>query len=395
MTAAGGLWTSCGDLGRFLRFQLGNGTIEGREVLDPALMEQMRTVPAPDAGAPAGYALGVARTRWRAGQYLDLFNHGGGGNGFLTDLWWLPQLQLGIAVLTNSSEHDLQGSLALQILADLVTRPDSPYHDRLLALPTQSDVVEPDSHFVPPPDLAQRIAALALPATPEAPPDGPGSRSCTGPARPGRWTRRRRRHASTSRPECPTSTPARTAHRSGTDWSSSSPGCSSPTTARPSTCAVPCRTGAAFASTRSPTARWRRSGPARPRGGRRGRMAAHRRLHRRPAPTGAAATPTPRRHPRHDRADVPGAGRPPPSSRSSAPSPRSARPSASGVVPGHRRRRVPRLDAVPAAGAPAAAPAAGARVLAVALVALLAAGALRTVVDPPDPAPATRPWPSR
>ena len=116
-------------------------------------MEQMRTVPAPNAGAPAGYALGVARTHWRAGQYLDLFNHGGGGNGFLTDLWWLPQLQLGIAVLTNSAEHDLQGILALQILGDLVTHPDSPYHERLLGLPTQSDVVEPDGHFVPPPDL--------------------------------------------------------------------------------------------------------------------------------------------------------------------------------------------------------------------------------------------------
>ena len=169
MTAAGGLWTSARDLGRFLRFQLGNGTIGGRELLDPALMAQMRTVPAPSAGAPAGYALGVARTRWRAGRYLDLFSHGGGGNGFLTDLWWLPQLQLGIAVLTNSAEHDLQGSLALQVLDDLATHPDSPYHDRLLALPLQSDVVEPDGHFVPPPDLGQRIAALALPATSEAP----------------------------------------------------------------------------------------------------------------------------------------------------------------------------------------------------------------------------------
>ena len=80
-------------------------------------MQEMRTVPAPDAGAPAGYALGVARTHWRAGQYLDLFSHGGGGYGFLSDLWWLPQLQLGIAVLTNSSDHDLQGALALGILA--------------------------------------------------------------------------------------------------------------------------------------------------------------------------------------------------------------------------------------------------------------------------------------
>jgi CubicO group peptidase (beta-lactamase class C family) len=168
MTAAGGLWTSARDLGTFLRFQLGNGSLAGHQVMTPALMEEMRTVPAPSAGAPAGYALGVARTRWRAGRYLDLFSHGGGGNGFLTDLWWLPQLQLGIGVLTNSSDHDLQGTLALQILQDLATHPDSPYHDRLLALPEQSDVVEPDGHYVPPPDLGERIAALAAPTQPDS-----------------------------------------------------------------------------------------------------------------------------------------------------------------------------------------------------------------------------------
>jgi Beta-lactamase len=168
MTAAGGLWASAADLARFLQFQLGDGTIDGRTLLDAALMQQMRTVPAPNAGAPAGYALGVARTRWRAGQYLDLFNHAGGGDGFLSDLWWLPQLQLGVAVLTNSDNHDLQGALALGILRDLVTRPDSRYHQRLLALPTQSDVVEPPGDFLAPPDLADRIATLALPPSSQA-----------------------------------------------------------------------------------------------------------------------------------------------------------------------------------------------------------------------------------
>jgi len=127
MAAAGGLWASAADLAQFLKFQLGDGTVDGRTVLAAPLMRQMRTVPPPNAGAPAGYALGVARTRWRAGQYLDLFSHSGGGYGFRSDLWWLPQLQLGIAVLTNSTRHDLQGTLALGILHDLVTEPGSPY----------------------------------------------------------------------------------------------------------------------------------------------------------------------------------------------------------------------------------------------------------------------------
>ncbi|MFI5100066.1 MAG: serine hydrolase domain-containing protein [Actinomycetes bacterium] len=165
MMAAGGLWTSAADLARFLSFQLGDGTFEGRDLLDAPLMQEMRTVPAPDAGAPAGYALGVARTRWRAEKYVDLFNHGGGGDGFLSDLWWVPKLQLGIAVLTNSDQHDLQVNLAIGILRDLVDNPDSRYHQRLLGLPSQSDVTEPDAKYVPPPDLAERIAAVALPAS--------------------------------------------------------------------------------------------------------------------------------------------------------------------------------------------------------------------------------------
>ena len=37
----------------------------------------------------------------------------------------------------------------------------------MLSLPTQPDVVEPDSHYVPPPDLAARIAAVAMPASSE------------------------------------------------------------------------------------------------------------------------------------------------------------------------------------------------------------------------------------
>jgi CubicO group peptidase (beta-lactamase class C family) len=168
MTAAGGLWASAADLARFLQFQLGDGTIDGRTVLDAARIQEMRTIPAPHTGAPAGYALGVARTRFRPGGHnLDLFSHGGGGDGFLSDLFWVPQLQLGIALLTNSDQHDLQVALAGGILRDLVTNPDSRYQQRMLGLPTQSDVVDPDEKFVAPPDLPGRIAALAMPASPQ------------------------------------------------------------------------------------------------------------------------------------------------------------------------------------------------------------------------------------
>jgi hypothetical protein len=105
-----------------------------RAVLDPKSIEEMRTVQAPRVGAPASYALGVARHRWNLwDQRPDLLEHGGCGDGFLSDLWWLPQLGIGVAILTSSGDQQLWNDLALSILANLVTEPGV-YRDRLLAI---------------------------------------------------------------------------------------------------------------------------------------------------------------------------------------------------------------------------------------------------------------------
>jgi hypothetical protein len=64
-------------------------------------------------GAPAGYALGIVRHRWNQwDQRPDLHEHGGGGFGFLSDMRWLPQLGIGVAVLTQQ-DHQLQNDLAV------------------------------------------------------------------------------------------------------------------------------------------------------------------------------------------------------------------------------------------------------------------------------------------
>ena len=131
MVPSGGLYSSVNDLARFLEFQLAGGSIDGHTLLDPALIDEMRTVQFPQRGGGYGYGLGVGRTGWYQGANADLFSHGGGGFGFRSDLFWLPELQLGIAVLFNAAEHDLQGNLALGILDDLVH--EAPYRDRLRA----------------------------------------------------------------------------------------------------------------------------------------------------------------------------------------------------------------------------------------------------------------------
>jgi hypothetical protein len=124
----------------------------------------MRTIPTPFAGEQAGYALGVSRTRWNMwDQRPDLFNHGGGGSGFISDLWWAPQLGIGVALLTNSDDHELQVNLPLSILSDLVTEPGA-YHDRLVSLPPRPPVVERDWLRLPV-DMADLVAGAEMPAT--------------------------------------------------------------------------------------------------------------------------------------------------------------------------------------------------------------------------------------
>jgi CubicO group peptidase (beta-lactamase class C family) len=180
MIPAGGMYTNVNDLARFIQFQLNRGVVDGHSVLSPELLDEMLTVQFPVRGQREGYALGVARTGWYKGRNADLFSHGGGGFGFLSDLWWLPELKVGIAVLTNSSDHSLQGNLALQIMDDLVHQPGT-YNDRLVALPRKSPVTEGDGHWRPPASLAADIAARALP------PDPAGWQSYLGDYQPILW----------------------------------------------------------------------------------------------------------------------------------------------------------------------------------------------------------------
>jgi CubicO group peptidase (beta-lactamase class C family) len=164
MVPAGGMYSSASDMARFVQFQLAPDAVDGRAVLDPAMLDEMRTVQFPGRNERYGYGLGVARDVWHRGGNADLFSHGGGGFGFLADLWWAPDLQLGIVVLTNSADHDLQVDLAIRILDDLVHAP-GPYNDNLRDLPPSS-AAQPDRDGWQD-ALAADIRSMARPADPD------------------------------------------------------------------------------------------------------------------------------------------------------------------------------------------------------------------------------------
>ena len=103
MVAAGGLYTSVNDACRFMQFQLG----------DPVHLAEMYRVP----GRERGYGLGLAVTRAHG---IPVRGHGGGGFGFLSDIYWAPDAGIGVVVLTNSTAHPFQWELAAEIFREVV-----------------------------------------------------------------------------------------------------------------------------------------------------------------------------------------------------------------------------------------------------------------------------------
>jgi CubicO group peptidase (beta-lactamase class C family) len=159
----GGLYTSANDMAKYIQFHLNRGSVNGESLLIPALLDEMYTVPPPAQGSREGYALGVARMTWYKGRYTELLNHGGGGFGFQANLWWLPELKLGLIILTNSEDHNLLPDLELSMLYDFVHDPGSVYYSRLQELPDETPVTDGDATWRPPFGLAKMISQHELP----------------------------------------------------------------------------------------------------------------------------------------------------------------------------------------------------------------------------------------
>ncbi|HEX6882800.1 MAG TPA: serine hydrolase [Planctomycetota bacterium] len=142
MHAAGGLGTSIDDAARWLRLQLGRGTIDGTQLLSTrateASWELLADARTGAAGPPEGFGLGWQRDLYRG--HLQL-GHGGGYVGASAWIGFLPELGLGLAVLTT-------GGSGAQGLCELVA---TDVRERLLA---DDEVADPL------PALLQRARAV-------------------------------------------------------------------------------------------------------------------------------------------------------------------------------------------------------------------------------------------
>jgi len=105
---AGSIVASVEDMLKYVQFRIDSGKAGGRQVMSAKSEARLTTplVAAPgfegeDAELePTTYAMGLAITNYRG---YRLVMHGGGIDGFISQMAWLPRERIGIVVLTNFS----------------------------------------------------------------------------------------------------------------------------------------------------------------------------------------------------------------------------------------------------------------------------------------------------
>ncbi|MEI6884210.1 MAG: serine hydrolase domain-containing protein [Bacteroidota bacterium] len=122
MLAPGAVYSSISDMARFIQFHLNQGKINGHEILQEKIINQMQTIPFRMQGQIAGYGQGLEITYYHlGGQDVRCIEHGGGGFGFRCQMKWMPELGYGVMVMTNSQDHNnVNENLTEEILLKIV-----------------------------------------------------------------------------------------------------------------------------------------------------------------------------------------------------------------------------------------------------------------------------------
>ncbi len=125
---AGSINSSVDEMLKYVQFRLDRGVVGDRRLLSEDNERQMQMpqmvtlapVDFPELGHPAyGMGLGVSTYRGR-----KIVSHGGGIDGFISAMSWLPEERIGIVVLSNLSGQNPVPTIVMRTL-----------YDRLLELP--------------------------------------------------------------------------------------------------------------------------------------------------------------------------------------------------------------------------------------------------------------------
>jgi CubicO group peptidase (beta-lactamase class C family) len=116
---AGDINSTIEDTARWVRFQLSNGTFEGRRIVSPENLAQTRT-PKVALNDKVSYALGWVVQQTPKGNIIW---HNGGTTSFGAYIGFVPETGVGVTVLTNESNVGFPDALGLWVLDRILDNP--------------------------------------------------------------------------------------------------------------------------------------------------------------------------------------------------------------------------------------------------------------------------------
>jgi len=137
--AAAGLYASITDMARLAQFHLNRGVVDGKRLLDEALMEESHGIQFAGAHQRTGYTLGLIR---EAVSKTYALYHEGGGRGFGAHFLLYPELKLAVVLLTNREYHGLTGFSGRRLVNDIIV-------DRYGPTPAAAPTVDDNQRISP------------------------------------------------------------------------------------------------------------------------------------------------------------------------------------------------------------------------------------------------------
>lgn len=139
---AGGINSSAEDMAKWMLFLLGGGKpADGKQLVSPRTVRELMTVvtpipfgePAPELAAARmnfnGYGLGLRLRDYRG---LKAATHTGGLPGYVSQVWLMPEVGLGITVLTNQESTEAFAALTYHIVDYYLRAPKTDWVDAYL-----------------------------------------------------------------------------------------------------------------------------------------------------------------------------------------------------------------------------------------------------------------------
>ncbi|HYD08053.1 MAG TPA: serine hydrolase [Reyranella sp.] len=149
--AAGAINSSAREWAQWIRLQLSWGSLDGRRIVDSAIIAETRTPQLALRNRPHPLYPGFNIQSYGLGWFIRDFRgnlevtHDGGMDGMYSKAGFLPQRNIGVVVLTNADEHDLQTALYYHIMELLLGPSGHDWSATLLAAQRQSTVRPPQA----------------------------------------------------------------------------------------------------------------------------------------------------------------------------------------------------------------------------------------------------------